>query len=315
MSFSQKTKNELARIIPKDKCCQLAELAALIRMDGSIHISADHHMSLGIETQNAAVARKMYFLGKTLFNLKEEVSVRRNNRLRKNVIYSVKMVPQPGTKKALDKLGIDFTPAGYKIHWNSELVKKRCCQKAYLRGAFLGGGSISNPEQKTYHLEIITSDSFNDELISELMRNFNIEPKTTWRKKAHVIYLKDSEMIVDFLNVVGAHCALLNFENIRVHKDVRNRVNRIVNCETANLNKTVEAGLKQVETIRYLERSIGLENLPVGLKEIARARLENPEVSLKELGETMEPPLSKSGVNHRMRRLKRIADKLRGKSS
>jgi hypothetical protein len=122
-------------------------------------------------------------------------------------------------------------------------------------------------------------------------------------------------MIVDFLNVVGAHSALLNFENIRVHKDVRNRVNRIVNCETANLNKTVEAGLKQVETIRYLERSIGLENLPVGLKEIARARLENPEVSLKELGETMEPPLSKSGVNHRMRRLKRIADKLRGKSS
>jgi hypothetical protein len=310
MSFSQKTKNELARIIPVNKCCKMSELTALILMDGGIYESDNDHLSLGIETENAATARKIYLLCKNLINHEKIVSVRRNKRLRKNNIYSIRIILKPNSNDFSSKLGILFRPADYKS-FCKELLKSECCSKAYLRGAFLGGGSISNPEHKTYHLEMITNDHLNKQIIIRLMQNYDLKPKITERKKDNIIYLKESEKIVDFLNIIGAHSALLYFEDVRIRKNIRNSVNRLVNCETANLNKTVEAGLKQVELIKFIDRRIGLENLPLGLRELARTRLEFPEVSLKELGEMMEPSLSKSGVNNRIRRLQKISEKLK----
>ena len=310
MSFTQKVKNEMARIDDGDRCCQLAELKSLIMMAGNVHIDADYHLSLTLETENPAIARRAYRLAKNLFNLQKEVSVRRRARLKKSNLYVIRLLPQIGTKKAFEALGIVFTPKGYDIKWDSDIFKNRCCHRSYLRGVFLRSGSVSDPEQKTYHLEIVVKDTTHYKIICELMRNFGLNPKTLMKRNKHMIYLKESEQIVDFLNIIGAHAALLSFEGIRVKKEVRNRVNRIVNCETANLTKTVDAAIKQVETIKFLERNIGLHKLPSGLEKIANLRLGNPDLSLKELGELMTPVVSKSGVNHRMRRLQKIADRI-----
>ena len=310
MSFTQKVKNEMARIDDGDKCCQLAELKSLIMMAGNVHIDEDYHLSLTLESENPAIARRAYRLAKNLFNLKKEVSVKRRTRLKKSNLYVIRLLPQIGTKKAFETLGIIFTPKGYDIKWDSGIFKNRCCHRSYLRGVFLGSGSVSNPEQKTYHLEIVVKDKTQYKIVCELMRNFGLNPKTLMKRNKHMIYLKESEQIVDFLNIIGAHAALLSFEGIRVKKEVRNRVNRIVNCETANLTKTVDAAIKQVDTIKFLERNLGLHKLPAGLETIAKLRLENQDLSLKELGEIMTPVVSKSGVNHRMRRLEKIAGKL-----
>ncbi|MBS3970205.1 MAG: DNA-binding protein WhiA [Clostridia bacterium] len=313
MSFTKKVKDEMARIDDGEKCCQLAELKSLIMMAGNVHIDADYHLSLTLETENPAIARRAYRLAKNLFNLQHEVSVKRRARLKKSTLYVVRLLPQIGTKKAFKTLGIELTPKGYELKWDSDIFRKRCCHRSYLRGVFLGSGSVSNPEQKTYHLEIIVKDPTHYKIICELMRNFGLNPKSFMKRKNYMIYLKESEQIVDFLNIIGAHAALLSFEGTRVKKEVRNRVNRLVNCETANLNKTVDAAIKQVEAIRLLERNLGLDKLPAGLEKIACLRLENPDLSLKELGELMNPVISKSGVNHRMRRLQKMADKISGK--
>jgi len=188
-----------------------------------------------------------------------------------------------------------------------KIISKTCCQKAFLRGAFLAAGSISDPE-KTYHLEICAKNQMLAEKVMDVLKRFGLNAKFIKRKNDYVVYLKEGENIVDFLNIVGAHSALLQLENIRILKEMRNNINRIVNCETANLEKTVNASMRQLENIEYLKNTVGLENLPSNLEEIARVRLENPDANLKELGEMLNPPLGKSGVNHRLRKLDEIAE-------
>lgn len=309
MSFSEVTKNELARTVGEKECCRLAELAALVKMDGSLRISGRHQLSLAVVTENAAVARKIFTLFKQLFGVQMEVLVQRKVRLRKNNVYLVRVPPREGTKEILRRLGMvdenDRLYAGIK----EELIHRECCRRAYLRGAFLGGGSVNNPEG-TYHLEIITADRAHARDIGRLMRREHLSARLSARKNWYVVYLKDSAQIVDCLNLMGAHSALLDFENVRVYKDVRNRVNRLVNCETANLNKTVDAAMQQVENIRLIAGTIGLEALSPGLRQVAEARLQHPDASLRELGELLEPRVGKSGVNHRMRRLAEIAARL-----
>lgn len=313
MSFSAVTKDELARVVGSKNCCRLAELAALVKMDGSVQISGQKQLSLNIVTENAAVARKIFKLLKNLFGLSTEIMVSRKIRLRKNNVYLVRIPPQAAVATILQKIGGDeagFTVSATGI--NSELVKKDCCGRSYLRGAFLGGGSVNNPEG-TYHLEIITDNLLHAQDISELMRRFNLPAKVSPRKNWYVVYLKGSEQIVECLNYMGAHSALLDFENVRIYKDMRNQVNRLVNCETANLNKTVNAAVRQLENIKYLAETIGLNKLPKALREAAELRLQHPDVSLKELGELWDPPVGKSGVNHRMRKLERLAEQVRFK--
>lgn len=311
MSFSSMAKGEMARIMPRKHCCRVAELTALIGMDGTVRALARGEPALVMSNQNAAVARKIYKLCKILFkSLTIQVAVTKRPNLKKHNIYHVLIPYQKGMVEALRPLGLTVKGGGGEFGWQPVSLQDRCCQRAYLRGAFLGGGSVNAPEG-TYHLEIITRNHLHARTICEVMEAFELNPKVSERKQYLVVYLKESDQIVQFLNVVGAHHALLEFENIRVVKDLRNHVNRLVNCETANLNKTVETGVRQVAMIRLIDERIGLEKLPAPLKEIARLRLEFPEASLKELGQMLDPPVGKSGANHRLRKLEEMAQQLR----
>lgn len=190
------------------------------------------------------------------------------------------------------------------------VVQNACCRRAFIRGAFLASGSISDPE-KFYHFEITCSSMAKAEQLKGIIAAFDMEPKIVLRKKYYVVYIKEGNQIVDILNVMEAPVSLMEFENIRILREMRGNVNRQVNCETANINKTVSAAVKQMEDIRYIQDTIGLEGLPEGLQDMARIRLERPEATLKELGEALEPPVGKSGVNHRLRKLSQIADDMR----
>jgi len=279
-------------------------------MDGSIQISGARQLSLNIVTENIAVARKIFSLVRKLFGLYTEVRVRRNNRLRHNNVYIVHLPPQPGMKDALKRLGLMDSAGRLQRKVNEGLVHRDCCRRAYLRGVFLGGGSVNNPEGN-YHLEIVTGQESFAKFVAGLMAKYGLSPKVSQRKNSFVLYLKDSEQIASFLSIIGAHSALLDFENTRIYKDMRNQVNRLVNCETANLNKTVDAAVRQLENIELIKSTLGLDKLPEALQETAQLRIEHPDASLKELGSLMEPPLGKSGVNHRLRKLEEIAERIR----
>ena len=190
------------------------------------------------------------------------------------------------------------------------MVKDDEERRAYIRGAFIGGGSISNPE-KTYHLEFVTHSEEYAVDLSKLINSYGLNSKVIQRKNSYIIYIKEGEQIVDLLNIIGAQSCLLELENIRIMKEMRNNVNRLVNCETANLSKTVNAAVRQVESIKLIQSQIGLQRLPKNLREIAELRLNYPDESLKELGEMLDPPVGKSGVNHRLRKIEKIAEELR----
>jgi len=309
LSFSLVTKNELARVIGRRRCCRIAELAALVKMDGSLQISG-RKVSLNLFNHNAAVARKMFTLLKDLYGVQAEVMVKKKMRLNKNNVYLVRVPPQEGLAEILVDLGMLDESGLLRSGLHQELLRTECCRRAYLRGIFLGGGSVNDPGG-TYHLELITGNERLADDICRLLKRFKLDARISTRKKWYVVYLKESEQIVKCLNLMGAHAALLEFENARVVKDMRNRVNRLVNCETANLNKTVNASLRQTENIRIIARTLGMEKLSPSLREVAELRLSYPDASLKELGEMATPPLGRSGVNHRLRKLDKIAEKLR----
>ncbi|MFA6807864.1 MAG: DNA-binding protein WhiA [Eubacteriales bacterium] len=308
MSFSTVTKEELARVEENRKSCRLSELAALIRMDGMLQISANQKYSLNVTTENASVARRIYGLAKTLLELPSGIVVRRKLRLKKNNSYLVKIYPKG--MEDLQELGLLNDEGEIIAGITKKLIKKKCNQKAYLRGAFLAGGSISNPEGN-YHLEIITNNIILAQDLSNLINVFNLNAKISTRKKIHVVYIKESEHIFEFLALIGAHQAVFKFENIRILKGMRNQVNRIVNCETANLTKTVDAAVRQVENIKLIEKTIGVNALSDNLREIAFLRMEYPDSSLKELGEILTPKVGKSGVNHRLRKIEEIAEQIK----
>lgn len=312
MSFSAVTKEELARLTDRKSCCELAELAALVRMDGTLQISANQQYALNVATESAPVARKIYRLAKDVLNRPVDIVVRRKLRLRKNNSYLVRIYPRGLTD--LQNLGLVDENGQIYPGIAPNLIKSRCDQKAYLRGAFLAGGSINNPEG-TYHLEIISNDAHHADALCLLLNRFKLGAKVSTRKNWQVVYLKESEHIVEFLGFIGAHHALLEFENVRVLKDMRNQVNRLVNCETANLNKTVDAAVRQLENIQLVAETLGLHTLPPALRDMAELRLEYPDASLKELGEMLRPKVGKSGVNHRMRKIDELAEQIRAQQT
>ena len=193
---------------------------------------------------------------------------------------------------------------------NHVLIQSLCCKRAFIRGAFLAAGSVSDPE-KSYHFEIVCETEEKARRLQEMIGDFGVSAKITLRKKSFVLYVKEGSQIVDLLNVMEAHAALMDYENVRILKEMRNSVNRQVNCETANLGKTISAAVKQIEDIRYIQRNLGFAKLPENLAEMAELRLEQPEATLKELGEMLHPPVGKSGVNHRLRKLSVLAEELR----
>ncbi|MBY6086951.1 DNA-binding protein WhiA [Priestia flexa] len=308
MSFASETKKELTNLEVKD-CCAKAELSALIRMNGSLAFS-NRNLTVDVQTENAAIARRIYVLLKKSYNVTVELLVRKKMRLKKNNVYIVRLVEK--ARFLLEDLKILNEGFTFTHNISEELVKKKCCKRSYLRGAFLAGGSINNPETSSYHLEIFSLYREHNDALCELMNTFGLNSKTLERKNGYINYLKEAEKITEFLSIVGAHSALLRFEDVRIVRDMRNSVNRLVNCETANLNKTIGAAIRQVENIRYIQETVGLEVLPEKLREIARLRVEYQDVTLKELGEMVSGgQISKSGINHRLRKIDEIADKLR----
>lgn len=310
MSFSLLTKNELARVNGKKRCCRLAELAALVKIGGVLKISENKKITLNIFTENAAVARKVFLLAKELFQVGAEVIARRNVRLKKNIVYLVSINGR--AEDILRETGLLAGSGGFQEGVDRELLRRECCRRAYLRGVFLGGGSITNPGSG-YHLEITINTKNYAKEVFRLLQKMSFHPGWAARKNGYAIYLKEAEQISNCLGLMGAHDAVLHLENVRALRQVRNQVNRQVNCETANLGKTVNASLCQQKEILFLASTVGLEELPRPLRQVAEARLAHPDASLRELGEMLEPKISKSGVRHRLRRLEEIARFYRAK--
>ncbi|MGO4111616.1 DNA-binding protein WhiA [Paenibacillus sp. YAF4_2] len=307
MSFAAQTKKELT-MVEADTCCERAELSALIRMNGSVSVSS-RKVVLDISTENAAIARRIYSLLKKHFEVHTELLVRKKMRLKKNNVYIVRIPTR--VQEILSELRIVSEGFVFNDGIDKNIIKKSCCKRSYLRGAFLAGGSVNNPEGSSYHLEISSMYEEHCEALVELANKFDLNARCIERKKGFVFYIKEGEKIIELLNIVGAHQALFKFEDVRIMRDMRNSVNRIVNCETANLNKTIGAAVRQIDNIRLLQREIGLNNLPDKLREVAEVRLQHPDMNLKEVGEMLKGSVSKSGVNHRLRKIDELAEKIR----
>ncbi len=312
MSFSGMVKEELAGRFSEARHCCTAELAAMLTLCGRLGEGGGFPGSLIIHTENEAVSRKCFTLIKKTFNIEAEDYRGEERHSGKTGEYSLRISDPLTAEKILSaaKTGPDpGSASGLSI--SNELVFQRdCCRRAFIRGAFLAAGSISDPH-KAYHFEIVCQDAARAGQLRVLMESFGISARVVVRKKSHVVYVKDGTQIVDLLAVMGANVALMDLENIRIVKEMRNSVNRIVNCETANIGKTVSAAVSQAEDIRLVAEKIGLENLPGGLAQTAQLRIRFPEASLKELGIMSEPQVGKSGVNHRLRKLSRMAEDLR----
>ncbi|PDD75215.1 DNA-binding protein WhiA [Listeria monocytogenes] len=308
MSFASETKKELTHMDVSDSDAKV-ELAAFIRMNGAISFSSQL-VIMDVQTENAAIARRMYQLLKDLYEVPIELLVRRKMKLKKNNVYIVRL--KSGTREILEDLRILEPPMTFTKSIDRGFVKKRSAKRAYLRGAFLASGSVNNPETSSYHLEIFSVYEEHNEAICALMNQFDLNARTLERKNGFITYLKEAEKITEFLSIIGATSALLHFEDVRIMRDMRNSVNRLVNCETANLNKTINAAVRQIDNIKYIQSTVGLEALPERLREIAALRIANEDVTLKELGEMLTTgQVSKSGINHRLRKLDQIAERLR----
>lgn len=336
MSFSGNVKEELVKQLPAARHCRIAELASILHFCGSIteedaggsggrerkkepetgkiaQKKTEKVQKLSIQAENEAVIRKCFTLLEKTFNINTGVETRNSG---KSASYSINITDSEQIRQVLQ--AVKFMDGEGKIRdmrepVSSILIKNACCQRAFLRGAFLAAGSMSDPE-KSYHLEIVCSGLSQAEQIRSILQAFEVEAKIVSRKKYQVVYMKDGTGISDFLNIAEAHVSLMDFENHRIVKEMRNSVNRRVNCETANISKTVNASTRQVDDILFLQLKYGFANLPDSLREMAEVRLNYPDAPLRELGEYLNPPVGKSGVNHRLRKLSELADRLREQS-
>ncbi len=289
MSFSGKVKEELGKHTSTSRHCQIAELAAIYAFSCS-------DSTLTFEIENEVAARKCFTLLKKTYNIYTNVVSPESILLKKGNSYQISIDNQEEADRILQAVN------------NPVVTQKACCRRAYIRGAFLCSGSISNPE-KSYHFEIVCRCREQAKMLQELFITFEIDAKIIMRKKYFVLYIKEGSQIVETLNVMEAHVALMEFENLRILKEMRNSVNRRVNCETANIGKTVSASVKQIADIETVMGTGYYKNLPLGIQEMAELRIQYPNASLKELGELSNPPIGKSGVNHRLRKISELAEK------
>ena len=306
MSFSGDVKEELSKQWSTARHCQIAEIAALLGFCGTVLVNDKKQFRLKVSTENLTVARKVFTLIRKTFNIEAYISVKRNMK-KHSLSYLIVVNRHDEALRILKAAKLLNDQDGIV---NPLVVQRMCCRRSFIRGAFLTAGSMSDPG-KAYHFEIVCMTRSSAEQLKELICSFSMDAKIVPRKKSYVVYLKEGSQIVDILNIMEAHVALMELENIRILKDMRNTINRKVNCETANISKTVSAAVKQVEDITYLRDTIGLERLPDVLEDVALARLSHPDATLKELGEYLSPPVGKSGVNHRLRKLSQMAEQER----
>ena len=302
MSFSQEVKSELLKHSDQARHCLISSLCAIVNLcgfyggtDSCVVIACENQavVELAAELISRLFGHKPYL---TSFENKPAIVLLEADA--DNVLSSCRLSGRGDTaEQPIDPL----------------VVASDCCKRAYLRTAFICCGSVTDPE-KTYHLEFVNNDYYHALGLKGLIAYFGIEAKIIERKNRYVVYLKEGEQIVDMLNLITAHKALMEYENKRILKEVRNNVNRIVNCETANLNKVVSASVKQREAIEYIKEKVGLSHLSPQLEEVARVRLDYPDLSLKDLGALLDPPVGKSGVNHRLKKICEIAQQLKGEN-
>ncbi|KFN91229.1 putative cytoplasmic protein [Tetragenococcus muriaticus 3MR10-3] len=280
-------------------------------MNGSLSLF-NQQFILNIQTENAAIARRIYSLLKDHFHVRSELLVRRKMKLKKNNVYIVRL--KQDTKRVLDELNI-MDKTSFNTQVDKEIMGNKQKMRSYLRGAFMATGSINNPETSRYHLEIYSVYESHNQDVCKMLNYYDLNARTLERRNGYISYLKGAEYIANFLTLIGATNSMLKFEDVRIVRDMRNSVNRLVNCETANMNKTIDAATKQVQNIQLIEDRVGLSALPDKLQEIAELRLAHPEISLKELGEMIPTgAISKSGINHRIRKINEFADKLKEKA-
>lgn len=306
MSFASDVKKELTTLEVHKEHAK-AELAALIRMNGAVSL-INRQFVLNIQTENAAIARRIFSLLKDHYQVTSELLVRRKMKLKKNNVYIVRLKQE--TQPILTDLEI-MDNLMFNTRVSSEIMGNEQKMRSYLRGAFLAGGSVNNPETSRYHLEIYSM--YEDQCVDlcEMLQFYGLNGRISERRNGFITYLKGAEEIADFLVLIGATNAMLKFEDVRIVRDLRNSVNRLMNCENANMNKTADAAKRQIQNIELIAKKVGLEALPEKLREVAELRVEHPEISLKELGEMLPSgAISKSGINHRMRKINEFADKL-----
>ncbi len=313
MSFSADTKNELAHVEPEKKCCMLAEIAGFIRMCGSIRLAGGGKFEIVTATEHPAVARHYKRMLKEYFGIDAELAVGQGSGLKKGRSYLLSIGPENLSEQILRETGILMVKEG--MNYISDgiydgLIRTKCCRKACLRGIFLASGTITDPE-KSYHLEFSCSSQILAGDVKKLINSFvDLHAKVSVRKKNYAVYVKEAEQIIDILAIMGAHSQIFAFEDVRITKEIRNKANRINNCDNANIDKTLKAAEKQLSWIHKIQETKGLAFLPDKLREVAVLRLENPEATLQELADMMDPPMKKSGLNNRLRKIEELAGKL-----
>ncbi len=314
MNFSQKVKEELVDKISNANHCRIAEISAILSLCGNVLIDENNQYALAVRTETEMTARKMYHLLRKTFRIEAEYAEKVSAYSKSQRTYIVTIEDHEEAMRILQATKLIREDGEIEENLsitNNIVIKKECCKRAFIRGAFMAAGSISDPS-KGYHFEIsCNSDGKSIQLI-KLLEYFQIDAKVVARKGKFVVYIKEGEGIVDVLNVMEAPIALMEMENIRILKDMSNYYNRQVNCETANIKKTVTTACRQIEDIQFIMKVKGINYLPEKLQDIAQMRIEHPDVPLQELGTMMTPPLGKSGVNHRLRKISQIADELRG---
>lgn len=313
MSFATEVKNELARIEPGKKCCQLSEIAGFLRVAGSIGLAGRGKFKIVITTENPAIVRHYKKLIQEYFGIETTLDIGESDFSGKTKTYNINIDSENRSEQILRETGILLVREGNNYISDGiyeGIVKNKCCKKAYIRGVFMGAGTMSNPE-KAYHLEFVCrTEAFASDL-RKLINSFrDLEAKQYKRGKHYIVYMKKADYIADTLGIMGADSHSLKVETTWVGKAMRNKVNRMANCDNANVDKMVEASMKQAAAIAKIKNTKGLEWLPEKLREAARLRMENPDISLAALGELCDPPLKKSGINGRLKKIEELADKL-----
>lgn len=311
MSFSKEVKEELSFVPDTARHCSIAELASIAEICGKLVKTKNKQPKFLLQTENRIVAERFFLLLQDVFSIKSEVSVRKNKTF---LFYTLLVEEFKKVTRICQALKLEQKQIEQEniLFANNLIVQNTCCKRAFIRGAFLAAGSVTNPE-KTYHFEVAYNNELSAKQLKECIHSFAIDAKIIKRKRYFVVYVKEGSQIVDLLNIMEAYKALMELENIRILKEVRNCVNRQVNCETANISKTVIASSRQVEDINYIKNTIGFERLTEGLEEIAVLRINYPDATLKELGEMLCPKVGKSGIYHRLKKICNIAEELRKK--
>lgn len=330
MSFSAKVKEEIRKHESHARHCMIAELLALTLATGEVEFG-DGNVRLVMRPENSTISDKICRLIDVIFDREIQYDKHSKYIVIEDTGMAEKVLKTLKLSEYIDMMGDDWldeeelsenlsddeilyvSSHGISLqncHFPKQVIQKDCCKKAFVRGFFMAAGSVNDPN-KAYHFEIVTDTKEMAEVIRDIIAGFTLDAKVVKRKKYYVVYLKEGSMIVDMLNIMEAYVSLMDMENVRILKDMRNDINRRVNCETANIKKTVGASMRQIADIEYIEKTKGLKSLSPSLRQIAELRLEEPDADLALLGTMLNPPISKSGVNHRLRKISKIAEEIR----